>query len=80
MTNVGEQRAVRRHRWVGAAMIALGDGVSRRAEHASRTGRHVLPEATRIDVLEVYCGDCRISYSDRAGSWPCRGATAARPA
>jgi len=79
MVNEGEQRAARQHRWVGAATVALGDGVSRRAEHASRTGRHVLPEATRIEVLEVYCGDCRVSYSHRAGTWPCRG-VATRPA
>lgn len=79
MTSEGEQRAARQHRWVGAAMVALGEGVSRRAEHAARTGRHVLPEATRIDVLEVYCGDCRVSWSDRAGAWPC-GGVASRPA
>lgn len=69
----------RPHQWVGAALVGLGDGISRRAEHASRTGRHVLPGATRVDVLEVYCAECRLAYSDRAAHWPCRG-VAARPA
>ncbi len=77
--NEKEPRTARRHRWVGAALVGLGDGVSRRAEHAARTGRHILPGATRVDVLEVYCGDCRVSYSDQAGNWPCSG-VAARPA
>jgi hypothetical protein len=71
--------AGRRHRWVGAALIGLGDGVSRRAEHAARTGRHVMPDATRIEVLEVYCAECRVAYSDRAARWPCSGVSS-RPA
>ncbi|HEU4567106.1 MAG TPA: hypothetical protein VFR99_03665 [Marmoricola sp.] len=73
------RRGGRQHRWVGAATVALGEGPSRRAEHASRTGRHVLPEGTRLEVLEVYCGDCRISYNARAGGWPC-GGVSSRPA
>src|SRR5690348_7535579 len=51
------------HRWVAAALVEVGRGSqSRRAEHAARTGRHVLPAATRIDVLEVYCAWCRVAY------------------
>lgn len=60
-----------RHQWVGAALVGLGQGPNRRAEHAARTGRHVLPAATRIEVLEVYCARCRIPYSERACQWSC---------
>lgn len=74
-----QQRGGRPHRWVGAALIGLGDGMSRRAEHAARTGRHVMPDATRIEVLEVYCSECRTAYSDRAARWPCSGVSS-RPA
>lgn len=54
------------HQWVGAALVGLGQGDNRRAEHAARTERHVVPARTRIDVLEVYCARCRMRYSDRA--------------
>lgn len=53
------------HQWVGAALVGMGEGESRRAEHAARTGRHVLRSATRIEVLEVYCARCRVRYSER---------------
>lgn len=59
------------HRWVGAALVDLGRGEnSPRAERAARTGRHVLPTGTRVDVLEVYCADCRIPYAT-SYSEPC---------
>ena len=61
------------HLWVGAALVGMGQGNNRRAEHAARTGRHVLSAATRIEVLEVYCARCRIPYSARACTWPCDG-------
>jgi hypothetical protein len=60
-----------RHQWVGAALVGLGEGDTARAEHAARTGRHVLRKATRIEVLEVYCRRCRIRYSASAGQVPC---------
>jgi hypothetical protein len=56
---------------VGAAVIGLGAGDTRRAEHAARTGRHVLSSATRVEVLEVYCRCCRIRYSETADQAPC---------
>lgn len=62
------------HRWVGAALVGLGEGAGRRAEHAARTGRHVLVAATRVEVLEVYCGDCRVRYDVRSSAEPCAGA------
>ncbi|WP_152186876.1 hypothetical protein [Segeticoccus rhizosphaerae] len=62
------------HVWVGAALVGMGQGDTRRAEHAARTGRHVLPVGTRIEVLEVYCSRCRVPYSERACAWPCGGA------
>jgi hypothetical protein len=34
--------------------------------------------ATRIEVLEVYCGTCRVRYDDRQAFAPCTGAVAAR--
>ena len=61
------------HRWVAAALVGMGQGATRRAEHAARTGRHVLPAGTQIDVLEVYCADCRTGYSERASLRPCSG-------
>jgi hypothetical protein len=85
MAAQGERRgrglptAAGEHRWVGAAVVALGNGPgSVRAEHAARTGRHVLPARTRVDVLEVYCSRCRVGYTSHAASRPCTGvATAA---
>ncbi len=61
------------HHWVGAALVGMGDGDTARAEHAARTGRHVLPMATRIEVLEVYCSRCRIRYSGASCRGPCAG-------
>lgn len=62
------------HRWVAAALVEVGRGSqSRRAEHAARTGRHVLPAATRIDVLEVYCAWCRVAYESHESASPCPG-------
>jgi hypothetical protein len=62
------------HVWVGAALVAMGHGDTRRAEHAARTGRHVLSARTRIEVLEVYCSRCRVRYSQHACGRPCAGA------
>ena len=59
------------HQWVGAALVGLGTGDNERATHAARTGRHVLPERTRIEVLEVYCGRCRLAYTPSAHRLPC---------
>lgn len=59
------------HAWVGAAMVGLGDGDTRRAEHAARTGRHVLTAGTRLEVLEVYCSRCRVPYGAAALRQPC---------
>jgi hypothetical protein len=66
-----EKRPELRHHWVGAALVGLGRGDTRRAEHAARTGRHVLSKATRIEVLEVYCERCRIGYSASSDRMPC---------
>jgi hypothetical protein len=66
------------HRWVGAALVELGVGANdRRAEHADRTGRHVLTPGTRLDVLEVYCADCRAPYTKSANE-PCPKRIASR--
>lgn len=62
------------HVWVGAALVGMGQGDTRRAEHAARTGRHVLSARTRIEVLEVYCSRCRVPYSRHACGRPCSGA------
>ncbi len=63
------------HIWVGAALVGLGNGGGdgSRVEHAARTGRHVLPARTRVEVLEVYCASCRLAYSERARRKPCEG-------
>jgi hypothetical protein len=60
------------HRWVGAALVDLGLGEATRAEHAARTGRHVIRTATQIDVLEVYCARCRVRYAAQEIDEPCR--------
>jgi hypothetical protein len=60
------------HRWVGAALVDLGLGEAARAEHAARTGRHVIRTGTQIDVLEVYCARCRVRYAAQAIDEPCR--------
>ena len=62
------------HQWVAAALIGMGRGDTGRAEHAARTGRHVLPATTRIEVLEVYCANCRIAYDEAGAAAPCFGA------
>ena len=68
--------ARRDHRWVAAAVVEVGRGPrSPRAEHAFRTGRHVLPAATCIDVLEVYCADCRVAYDSHESTRECTGIT-----
>jgi hypothetical protein len=59
------------HRWVAAALVGMGRGDTRRAEHAARTGKHVITTPTRIRVLEVYCSECRIGYSERTSALPC---------
>lgn len=51
------------HEWVGATLVGMGRGETARAEHAARTGRHVLPERTKVEVLEVYCRRCRVGYT-----------------
>ncbi len=66
-----EERTGTGHEWVGAALVGLGTGRNERAEHAARTGRHVLLERTRIEVLEVYCGRCRLAYTPSADRLPC---------
>lgn len=73
-----EQPATRdEHRWVGAALVHLGLGEnSPRAEHAARTGRHVMPRGTRIEVLEVYCARCRTPYGSRRAELPCAAVVA----
>jgi hypothetical protein len=65
------------HRWVAAALVEMGRGDNRRAEHAARTGRHVLPAATKIQVLEVYCSLCRVGYESHLSQLPCPGVSSA---
>lgn len=62
------------HRWVAAALVDMGDGANPRAEHAARTGRHVLLARTRVEVLEVYCTRCRVGYESHNAMLPCSGA------
>jgi hypothetical protein len=59
-------------------MVDLGTAHAGRAEHAARTGRHVLRAATRVAVLEVYCLYCRVGFDSHAATKPCPGAPAAR--
>lgn len=59
------------HDWVGATLVGMGRGETARAEHAARTGRHVLPARTKVEVLEVYCRRCRVSYQSAASAALC---------
>ena len=64
------------HRWVAAALVDVGVGShSPRADHAARTGRHVVRAGTRVEVLEVYCAWCRVGYGSASASRPCPGVT-----
>lgn len=47
------------HMWVAAATVGLTD---RLALRAWKTSRFEVPERTRIEALEVYCGRCRKPY------------------
>lgn len=76
--HVVTDREQEQHEWVGAALVGLGRGTAPRAEHALRTGNHVLGERTRIEVLEVYCGRCRLGYTSGAARVPCPAAVRAR--
>jgi len=65
---------MRGHQWVGAALVGMGAGDTSRAEHASRTGRHVVRAGTRIKVLEVYCEGCRVAYDPTLSVQACDAA------
>lgn len=47
------------HQWVVAAVVGLPDAL---ASTAFRRGTARLPASTKIDVLEVYCQQCRRPY------------------
>lgn len=55
------------HVWVVAATVTLTDVLARQAE---RRGTVRLAAATKIDVLETYCSQCRRPFEDVAES-PC---------
>jgi hypothetical protein len=55
-----------RHRWVGAATIPVTEQA---AGTAHRRGTLRLAEQT-IEVLELYCGDCRRPF-EQARQQPC---------
>lgn len=55
------------HQWVGATNTELTD---RQARLALLRGAIALPERHKMQVLEVYCGDCKRPYEDVAGT-PC---------
>lgn len=58
------------HEWVGAATVVL---TLAQARHADIRGSFRAPEQTRIDVLEIYCKNCRRPYEDVHGN-PCAAA------
>lgn len=53
--------ATTRHEWVGAATVSLD---IRQARRANLRGSYRAPKQTRIDVLEIYCAQCRRPYND----------------
>lgn len=58
------------HQWMGAATITLTLPQARRAV---LRGSIRVPESTRVDVLETYCGLCRRPYDDVCDE-PCAAA------
>lgn len=58
------------HIWVAAATITLDPRQAKRAvlRHSIR-----LPAQRRIDILEIYCGQCRRPWDDVADE-PCEAA------
>lgn len=59
------------HLWMGAATVTLNLPQARRAV---LRGSIRIPGATRVDILETYCGLCRRPYDDVAGE-PCIAAS-----
>lgn len=59
------------HQWVGAIELAIPANL---AGVADRRGTVRVPEQTKVDVLEVYCGQCRRPYDAVAGQ-PCIAST-----
>jgi hypothetical protein len=55
------------HKWVAATNVELPDNL---AKHAFRRETVRIPAATKVDVLEVYCGQCRRPYDAVEGE-PC---------
>lgn len=44
------------HQWVVAANVSMPEGL---AKQAKRRGTVRVPQNTKVEVLEVYCGQCR---------------------
>lgn len=51
------------HEWVGAATVEM---TLAQAKRADLRGSFRVPEQTRIDVLEIYCRNCRRPYEEVA--------------
>jgi len=59
----------RTHTWVGAATVKLNDRQALRAvlRHSVRYPRdYSAPSGLRLDILEVYCSQCRRPWDDVA--------------
>lgn len=56
------------HKWVVAAEITVDHRI---AKYADYRGSCRLPEQTRVEALEVYCGKCRRPYGDVATEAEC---------
>jgi hypothetical protein len=64
---------------VAAALVDVGRGNhDERAERAARTGRYVVPATAWLEVLEVYCSQCRAPYRRRLSGADCPGACSER--
>lgn len=51
------------HDWVGAALVQLDDKTAKRAD---LRGSYRTKEEEKIDVLDVYCRECKRPYTDVA--------------
>lgn len=55
------------HVWVGATEVPLTESEVR---HANRRGTARVREQTKLEILQIYCAECRLDF-DKAADKPC---------
>lgn len=54
------------HRWVGAACIPMDPKAAKRAFDRGSVRTHMLDQDLKVDILDVYCEECRRPWDDVA--------------